>query len=143
MINTFLKCGTFQFCRKSGSFCANRFYNRKKRILFMKNYWKIGLGWEPVAVLNFVKLIILPKFFFYLNIGTGNAWAWQSNAKLWFAGLRKTLPINSLWKDGGLDPTGSINICFFFKKKTKNNIFLSIFFFGSKVHCCSFKSKTF
>lgn len=45
----------------------------------------------------------------YLINGTGKAWAWQSRAKLCPIVFCTTVPINSLWNDGALAPTGSVS----------------------------------
>lgn len=49
---------------------------------------------------------------YYLIKGTGNACAWQSNAKLAFSFSSKILPLDAVEKVGAFAPTGSI-----FKKK--------------------------
>lgn len=45
---------------------------------------------------------------FYLINGTGKAWAWQSNAKLWPIGRMKVKLFDSAENVGAFDPTGSV-----------------------------------
>lgn len=47
-------------------------------------------------------------------MGTGNAWAWQSKAKLVFTDLTNMLPFESLENVGALEPTGSIKLIIIF-----------------------------
>lgn len=44
----------------------------------------------------------------HLINGTGNAWAWQSNAKLSFTRWTNILPFEAEENAGGFAPTGSI-----------------------------------
>lgn len=43
----------------------------------------------------------------YLNVGTGKAWAWQSNPKLWPSSLSMVLLRRSFENLGPFDPIGS------------------------------------
>lgn len=58
-------------------------------------------------------------------MGTGNAWAWQSKAKLVFTDLTNMLPLESLENVGALEPTGSIKLIIIFSK-TKYLIILQM-----------------
>lgn len=62
---------------------------------FFVNAWEC---WDPDN--------IKPKT--HLIDGTGNAWAWHNNAKLWFIGLLTVQLSVSIEKEGLFAPTGSI-----------------------------------
>lgn len=61
------------------------------------------------------------SFDLYLNIGAGNPWAGQSNAKLFAVSRTKENVFESEEKVGAFDPTGSVLTTY--KKRIRNNNF--------------------